>query len=42
MPDGLRGKWKYSDKNWVKKYILQVQIIVDKLYQNNKIILFFC
>ena len=36
MPDGLRGRWKYSDKDWVKKYILQVKSVVDKLYNNNK------
>ena len=36
MPDGLRGKWQYSDKNWVQKYILQVKSLVSKLYNNNK------
>ena len=36
MPDGLRGEWKYSDKNWVQKYILQVKKTVDELYKNNK------
>ena len=36
MPDGLRGKWKYSDKNWIKKYIHQVEEIVETLYKSNK------
>ena len=36
MPDGLRGKWKYQDKNWVKKYIAEVKDTVDQLYKNNK------
>ena len=36
MPDGLRGKWKYSDKNWINKYILQVKIIVDRFYKDKK------
>jgi 4-aminobutyrate aminotransferase-like enzyme len=35
MPDGLRGKWRYSEKNWVKKYILQVQSTIDNIYKNN-------
>ena len=36
MPDGLRGRWKYSDKDWVKKYILQAQSVVDEIYKNKK------
>jgi len=36
MPDGLRGKWKYSDKNWIKKYISQVKSLIDKMYKNKK------
>jgi len=36
MPDGLRGRWKYSDKNWINKYIYQVKSLVDKIYKNNK------
>ena len=36
MPDGLRGKWTYSEKNWVKKYILQVNSLVDQIYADNK------
>ena len=35
MPDGLRGRWKYSEKNWIKKYILQVKSVVDEIYKNN-------
>ena len=36
MPDGLRGRWKYTEKNWVKQYILQVKSVVDDLYKNHK------
>ena len=36
MPDGLRGRWKYYDKNWIQKYILQVKLVIDELYANNK------
>ena len=36
MPDGLRGKWKSSDKNWINKYIYQVKSTVDDIYKNNK------
>ena len=36
MPDGLRGKWKYSKKDWIKKYILQVKSTVDEIYKDNK------
>ena len=36
MPDGLRGKWRYSDKHWVEKYILQIKKTVDDLIKNNK------
>ena len=36
MPDGIRGEWKYTNKNWVKKYILQVKNFIDKIYANNK------
>jgi len=36
MPDGLRGKWNYSEKNWIKKYIYQVKSTVDAIYKNNK------
>ena len=36
MPDGLRGKWKSSEKDWIKKYIYQVKSTVDDIYANNK------
>ena len=36
MPDGLRGEWKYSEKNWVNKYILQVKKMVKDIYKDNK------
>ena len=42
MPDGLRGKWKYSDKNWIEKYILQVKGILTNLQNiNRKLSCFF-
>ena len=36
MPDGLRGKWKYAEKDWIKQYISQVKLLVDNIYKNNK------
>lgn len=36
MPDGIRGDWKYTNKDWVKKYIEQVKNLIDKLYFNKK------
>ena len=36
MPDGIRGKWKFSDKDWLKKYIKQVQETIESIYANNK------
>ena len=36
MPDGLRGRWKYSDKGWVNEYIKQVESLVDEIYEKNK------
>ena len=36
MPDGIRGRWKYSEKDWIEKYILQVKSIVDEIYRKNK------
>ena len=36
MPDGMRGQWKFSDKNWLNKYINQVQETVDNIYGSKK------
>ena len=36
MPDGMRGMWKFSDKNWLNKYINQVKETVDNIYENKK------
>jgi len=36
MPDGLRGKWKYKNKDWVKNYISQVELTVDEIYKDKK------
>ena len=36
MPDGMRGMWKFSDENWLNKYINQVQETVDNIYENKK------
>tara|TARA_B100000029_G_C17602414_1_gene966274 strand:+ start:327 stop:2702 length:2376 start_codon:yes stop_codon:yes gene_type:complete len=42
MPDGIRGKWLYSDKNWINKYINQVKLLVDKInYNKNQLSCFF-
>ena len=34
MPDPLRGKWKYKDKNWIKKYINEAK---DKIRKQSKL-----
>ena len=31
MPDGIRGKWLYSDKNWVEQYIKQVKSLIENI-----------
>ena len=36
MPDGIRGKWKYSDADWVKKYIFQVKNLIDNIYNKKR------
>ena len=36
MPDGLRGQWKYLEKNWIQNYISQVKKTVDEVYKNKK------
>ena len=33
MPDGIRGKWTYKDKNWIKKYIDQGKQTLDKIFE---------
>ena len=34
MPDPLRGKWKYKDKDWINKYIREAK---DKINNQSKI-----
>ncbi len=34
MPDPLRGKWKYKDQDWIKKYINEAK---DKIRKQSKI-----
>jgi len=42
MPDGIRGKWKYSHKDWVNKYINQAKILIEKInYKKKKLSCFF-
>ena len=36
MPDGIRGKWTYKDKNWIKKYIDQGKQTLDKIYDEKR------
>ena len=36
MPDGIRGKWLYSDKNWIKQYTNQVKLLIDKININKR------
>ena len=31
MPDGIRGKWLYTDKNWIKKYIQDIKNILKRI-----------
>tara|TARA_Y100000590_G_scaffold430056_1_gene543282 strand:- start:124 stop:924 length:801 start_codon:yes stop_codon:yes gene_type:complete len=35
MPDGIRGKWNYSDIKFTKNYINQVKLLIDEI-KNNK------
>ena len=37
MPDPLRGKWKYKDKNWIKKYIVEAKNKIKKQSKIKKI-----
>ena len=36
MPDGIRGKWTYKDKNWIKKYIDQGKQTLDKICEKKR------
>ena len=36
MPDGIRGRWLYSNKFWVKNYTNQIKNLVDKIYDKKK------
>lgn len=36
MPDGIRGKWLYSDKQWVKKYIDHSKELIERINLKNK------
>ena len=37
MPDPLRGRWKYKDKNWIKKYIVEAKNKIKKQSKIKKI-----
>ena len=34
MPDGIRGKWTYKDKDWSQKYINDAIIKIKKIFPN--------
>ena len=36
MPDGLRGNFLYNDKNWINKYIIQVQNLIEKIHTDKR------
>ena len=37
MPDPLRGKWQYQDKNWIQKYINDAKNKINVYSKNKKI-----
>ena len=43
MPDGIRGKWTYSDSKFTEKYINQVKLLIDniKIKKNKNLSCFF-
>ena len=41
MPDPLRGKWRYKDKNWARKYITEAKDKIKTQSKNKKISSFF-
>ena len=42
MPDPLRGKWQYNNKDWVKKYINEAKEKINNQSKINKLIMFIC
>jgi len=36
MPDGIRGKWKYSEKNFTEMYVNQVKKLIEHINSKNK------
>ena len=41
MPDGIRGKYTYSEKNWIDKYIKDAKKKINKLSSKKKISAFY-
>ena len=41
MPDAIRGKWTYQDKNWSQKYISEALIKIENIIKHKKISCFF-
>ena len=41
MPDGIRGKYRYKDNNWIKKYIQDAKNLIDKVSSNKRISAFY-
>ena len=41
MPDPIRGKWTYKDKNWANKYTNEAIDKIKTISKNNKISCFF-
>jgi len=42
MPEGVRGKYKYSEKNWIEKYIDDAKILINDVTSDKKFSAFFC
>ena len=41
MPDPIRGKWNYNNKNWINKYIIDAKDNIKNISKNKKISCFF-
>ena len=41
MPDGIRGKYKNNENNWIEKYIKDAKRKINKIDSNKKISAFF-
>ena len=41
MPEGVRGKYRYNDKNWENQYIKDAESLINNIDNNKKISAFF-